>query len=1243
MTQHLQKILLGFFVSAFFMLAFTVDTQAQQQLNTVWDNTTVTGNLPSWFTVGSVRGMAHGTVDGNERVYAADRANSTIRVMDAATGAEVTPTTAFDLSGISGGTYTMNDVEVSDDGVIFLGNLASASSPFRLYWWTSEGGAFADSLTVPVSGRAGDKFTVVGALADNSIEVWIPVANSDPGVVYVATTADQGSNWNIETITLSGSNAAIGGSADAAPLALGRSSDFYVGGNSSAPARYSSDGTFVTGSTFASASRNGFDMFSANGSDYMAIYSYRADGAGGGDKTGRVLVYDVTDGTNPTIVGESPLMGPAGDYYSSIHGEVEISGNPDGTYNAFALDGVNGLALYTNQAQPVIDTPSNLIFSEYIEGSGNNKALEITNLSDSTVYLENYQLAQASNGNGWQYYHEFAEGASIEAGGTYVLITDQVDANLFAASNADEVLGYPSPIHFNGNDARALIHIDATSGDTTFTDVFGDPDSSSDWDVAGVYKASSGYTLQRKATVTQGNTTVLGSFGTNYDDSEWLVKSEDVFNNLGVATEAMGALAGDYFIPQRPTDADGFISLHQAFHYVNSEGLSGSANLFITGNLNESYEELILDRSDLTETTPLTIKPDASITDTVEVKVQGGPGGDGIWIKGTNFVTIDGSNTTGGTTRNLMLSSSDTTFSAMIYANESMNTTIANTIMAYTGGDAASAVVADGSAKSTENLIVSNNLMGSVSGDFQNGVGTWGTSTYPAKNSTVVDNEIYASYRGITTWWSEGNNFVGNSITVSSPAEDKSRYAGIYLALNSGVTNVIGNEISGLSVNRTSSAGYAAGVLFNASLGTVNVVNNTIAAEGFANAGAATDNKVFGIGFDNAAGNSTNYIYHNTVRIGTSSETGVHAAFGAVKHNATAQMWDFQNNIFTVEQDDANAYVMYWPVPNTDNLNANFNNYYASGSASSTAYFDAASTLSLGDWQAASGVDALTTNTEVEFVSATDLRLTGTSLGNDLLAGMPIAAVTEDIDGTTRSTTAPYKGAFEGTVALTPPEGVSIADFALITPADGTAIDLTGDSTTVLAFTWGEAVSNAKVTYTFHLDSLSGDFSNPLFSAPADSNGFKTTVEPTFAEVDSLLAELGVAQGASAELQWTVTASAGDSVKFAIIPNKITLARLLGVSKELESDDPQEFSLSQNYPNPFNPTSNIQFTLPQSSDVKLQVFSITGQLVATLVNGKMSAGEHVVQFDAGNLASGVYIYRMMAGKFVQTKKMTLIK
>ena len=95
--------------------------------------------------------------------------------------------------------------------------------------------------------------------------------------------------------------------------------------------------------------------------------------------------------------------------------------------------------------------------------------------------------------------------------------------------------------------------------------------------------------------------------------------------------------------------------------------------------------------------------------------------------------------------------------------------------------------------------------------------------------------------------------------------------------------------------------------------------------------------------------------------------------------------------------------------------------------------------------------------------------------------------------------------------------------------------------------------------------------------------------------------------------------------------------------EEYQNIHPHRYTLSQNYPNPFNPATNIQFGLPKASHVKIEVFNILGQKVATLLDERKSAGYHAVEFDGSNLSSGVYFYKIQADAFSRVRKMLLIK
>ena len=100
---------------------------------------------------------------------------------------------------------------------------------------------------------------------------------------------------------------------------------------------------------------------------------------------------------------------------------------------------------------------------------------------------------------------------------------------------------------------------------------------------------------------------------------------------------------------------------------------------------------------------------------------------------------------------------------------------------------------------------------------------------------------------------------------------------------------------------------------------------------------------------------------------------------------------------------------------------------------------------------------------------------------------------------------------------------------------------------------------------------------------------------------------------------------------------------LVSVKEDKMVEMPSEYLLEQNYPNPFNPTTVIRFAIPKQSHVKLSVYNIIGEQVSELVNGNLSSGYHEVNFNASNLASGMYIYRISVGSYVEVKKMLLLK
>jgi len=164
------------------------------------------------------------------------------------------------------------------------------------------------------------------------------------------------------------------------------------------------------------------------------------------------------------------------------------------------------------------------------------------------------------------------------------------------------------------------------------------------------------------------------------------------------------------------------------------------------------------------------------------------------------------------------------------------------------------------------------------------------------------------------------------------------------------------------------------------------------------------------------------------------------------------------------------------------------------------------------------------------------------------------------------------------------------------------------------------------------LDSLAGD-DDDLFTA---LNGMRTPIEPSIHDRDNGAWEGNVVNSPTNNDNAHQTPSVWS---YTFVGDQ---DGVMGTDDQ-ETYVPGEYYLANNYPNPFNPTTTIQYTTPVDGYVKLTIYNVLGEQIAQLANEVQPAGEHLITFDARNLASGMYFYRLEGNDFVKSKKMILMK
>ena len=669
-------------------------------------------------------------------------------------------------------------------------------------------------------------------------------------------------------------------------------------------------------------------------------------------------------------------------------------------------------------------------------------------------------------------------------------------------------------------------------------------------------------------------------------------------------------LSGDYFIP-KGANPKGFTSLKQAFDSLNAVGVSGTVRFLIDGNLTETGN-LLLNRQDMTATNKLVIKPATGKTPTITVN-NFGTDLYGILFDGTDYVTIDGTNGT-GTSRDLTFMFDDATNGqwAIEILNNADNMTIKNCNIKYTNmkPTVQTAGIAIDGAETTgaaDNVLIQNCMIGDETKAFETGVGMWGNSAASPVSGKIENCIIYAGRRAITTFFIAKNSYIGNSIYITSPVADKAFYSAIYItgSVADDTTVIANNRIFNLKGNSSTSR-FVGGIVVYGNTGVINAVNNFIAPN-FSNLGTNTTFRVYGVVFGSATWNGIMNMAYNTILITPTTSTGVHACVGTEVQSAA--ILNMMNNIYVNNHTGTNSYGIHWTnAPSaTSQLNADYNNIYVPnglvGKSNTTDY------TTLADWKTGSGQDPHSVSRNVNFVSNTDLHLTGNSIGDIFLAGLPIASVLYDIDGQLRSVAIPYMGADEHPESPLPVELVSFSgkassngitlnwETATETNNLGFQVERSSDGTTFapIGFVKGNGTTTTQKAYSYHdASAVNGSFYYRLKQIDLDGN---------------------------------------TEYSAAIL---------------VENTIPAEFALAQNYPNPFNPSTTISFTLPVSAKVTLKIYDIAGSEISTLTDRTFDAGRFDIVFDASKLASGTYLYVLQANgadgnNFTQVKKMLLMK
>jgi hypothetical protein len=564
----------------------------------------------------------------------------------------------------------------------------------------------------------------------------------------------------------------------------------------------------------------------------------------------------------------------------------------------------------------------------------------------------------------------------------------------------------------------------------------------------------------------------------------------------------MAQMSGTYTVGTGGT----YETLKSAVDAVNSAGISGDVTLSIISSITEPAD---ISLGVNTGSNKLIIKPAVGVSPTITFTntgasvsidghfVIGSPNANSANLVSTNNVVIDGSNTVGGTTKDLTIigSASSTARGVIRIFGNCDDVTIKNCIITgknTSGSNNGCVHVTNYNASSVnynpDRLIIENNTLTNVDGNGAAAihVSNSGTPTVGMIGLKVINNIVNGRVRGMFISYTNDGDIYGNTISEISQTDQGS--AAITLQTNfgtAGTFNVYNNKIIALTtINKTAGANNGVIGIDNQCITpkVVNIYNNTISGMNVGNA-ATTNSKIYGI---RVTSTSTCNVFHNTIYLpemtdmttfGTSLIAGIVLATAATTEASppAAAVITVKNNVVVGNESTMKT----WCVRRVGTLGTiTFDNnlYYQSNTTNGfIGYFNTSDATDLAAWKTASSQDANSKSGNVSFVNAAigNLDIAPASYQDANLQVTRLAEVPNDINGNPRYRET-YKGAYESEMFIINDNASPVVSASILRTYEGVQIELEGTSTVEIYTTSGMLIDKVRTSGTYTKDLNNG-------------------------------------------------------------------------------------------------------------------------------------------------------------------------